>query len=232
MMGEITSWPLTWVFLTVAVYLGLLRYTPTAIQKVLHPALLATAVLAAILKLGHVPTSHYRSGGAVLSFFLGPAVVSLGLPLARLWNQIQKNLIRIILSSIVSAVTGIASVVYILTRFGADETLKRTLATKSVTSPIAIAIIEKNGGIPELAATVILFVGVFGAVVSVPIFRLFQVSSPSARGFVLGAGAHGIGMATAIAESEEAGAMAAIALALVGLATAALIPLAVSFGWL
>lgn len=231
-MNAVGSMPLTWVFATIASYSAFQRITPIRFQRIFHPALLATALLALILKLSHTNTTDYRAGGSVLSFFLGPAVVSLGLPLARLWPQMRRNLVRIATASLASAVSGILSVALILRHFGAESGLIKTLVTKSVTSPIAIAIIEKNGGIPELAATVILFVGVFGATVSVAIFKVFKIRNPGARGFALGASAHGIGMATAIAESDEAGAMAAIALALVGLATAIAIPALSSLGWL
>lgn len=230
-MNSIAHLPLTWVFLTVSVYLFFAHFTLEKVKKVVHPAILAIAVLALILKLSSTSTDDYRRGGSVLSFFLGPSIVSLGLPLARLWPKIKENRKSIILASFIAAFVGIVSVVVVLNGFSADTELKRTLATKSVTSPIAIAIIEKNGGMPELAATVILFVGVLGSTLAKPIYRVLRIRSDGAKGFGLGAGAHGIGMATAVAAGDESGAMAAIALALVGLMTAILIPVLISIGF-
>ena len=50
---------------------------------------------------------------------------------------------------------------------------------------------------------------------------------PFARGLALGTLSHGVGIAAAVQESEEAGAMAGLAMILAGIMTTALAPLVV-----
>jgi len=114
--------------------------------------------------------------------------------------------------------------------FDADLATQASLAPKSVTTPIAMGIAEKIGGLPSLTAVLVIFTGVLGAIVAGKVFAIARISDPAIRGFSLGVASHGIGTARAFQVDEQTGAFAALAMGLNGLLTALLLP--VIAGWL
>ena len=85
-------------------------------------------------------------------------------------------------------------------------------------------------GIATLAGCVagvlsVFCVGIFGSIFGEWILRRCGVRDAEARGFALGAAAHGIGTARAIEMGAVEGALSGLAMALMGLATALLMPL-------
>ena len=120
---------------------------------------------------------------------------------------------------------GILSVIGIALLFGADKVLIATLQPKSVTTPIAIAIAERTGGVPAITAVVVIAVGIFGGIVGPFILDKLGVKSRIARGLALGASAHGIGTARAMELGAVEGAISGLAIGIMGLATAFLVPI-------
>ena len=105
---------------------------------------------------------------------------------------------------------------------GAPMPIVATLATKSVTAPIAMALSSTLGGIPPLAAVLVVLTGIFGAVIVTPLMNALRITDYAARGFAVGIASHGIGTARAFQVSEEAGVFAGIAMGLNGALTALL----------
>lgn len=112
--------------------------------------------------------------------------------------------------------------------FGADHMILMTLLPKSVTSPIAMLVAEQIGGVAALAAVFVLITGVIGAIAGPWLLTRLGVHAVEARGMALGMTAHAVGTSVALQESEECGAFAALAMSLMGVATAVLLPLAVT----
>jgi predicted murein hydrolase (TIGR00659 family) len=191
----------------------------------LHPVLVAIAALIAALKLLGVPYAEYDRGGRILSFFLGPAVVAIGLPLARQISSLGRNARAVGAAIVAGAVTGIATATLGAAALGASDAVVRTLSARSVTTPIAIGIAERVGGIPALIGAVVILSGVFGAVVGPPLLRRAGIRTPEAFGLALGAAAHGAGTARAAEEGEMEAAASGLAIGLMGVATAVLAPL-------
>jgi putative effector of murein hydrolase len=109
--------------------------------------------------------------------------------------------------------------------FGASPATELSLAPKSVTTPIAMGIAERIGGIPSLTAVLVIITGVLGAVGARYVFDAIKLRDQAISGFALGVASHGIGTARAFQVSEEAGAFAALAMGLNGALTALLLPL-------
>ena len=108
---------------------------------------------------------------------------------------------------------------------GADPITLKSLASKSVTTPIAMAVTEQIGGLPSLTAVFVILTGILGAIMVTPLFNAMRIRDMRARGFAVGLAAHGIGTARAFQVSDVAGAFAGIAMALNGIVTAVLVPL-------
>jgi putative effector of murein hydrolase len=109
--------------------------------------------------------------------------------------------------------------------FGLDRQTLASLAPKSVTTPIAMGIAEKIGGLPSLTAVLVILTGITGAVIVTPLLNRLGIRDWRARGYAVGVASHGIGTARAFQVDPLAGTFAGIAMGLNGLVTAALVPL-------
>jgi hypothetical protein len=67
--------------------------------------------------------------------------------------------------------------------FGASQPTQLSLAPKSVTTPIAMGIAERIGGIPSLTAVLVIVTGILGAVGGRYVFDAMKLRDPAIRGF-------------------------------------------------
>jgi predicted murein hydrolase (TIGR00659 family) len=211
--------------LVIGIYLvATMLYKKTNLA-ILHPILLSIAVLIFFLTFTHTDYSTFKKGSRIIDFMLGPAVVSLGLILYEQYEHVKKNFIPILISIFTGALAGILSVGGIAWLFGTNKIIIETLLPKSVTTPIAIGISERFGGLPGLTAVIVILVGVFGGIIGPYILRKLKVTSRVAQGLAMGAGAHGIGMTRAVELGAVEGAISGLAIVLMGLMTAILVPI-------
>lgn len=209
---------------TVLVYLAAQRVYARWRHPLLNPLLLSILTLIVVLEASGVGYERYDRGGRLISFWLGPAVVALGVPLhAQLHEIVQRGramLLSILAGSVVGIVSGTATALLL----GAPRDVVLSVAPRSVTTPIAMGIAQKLGGIPPLTAVLVIGSGVVGAVFGPWLMRLARIRSRTAWGLAMGAAAHGIGTARAVEEGEVEGATSGLAIGLMGLATAILAP--------
>ncbi|MDQ5907104.1 MAG: hypothetical protein QG590_1587, partial [Pseudomonadota bacterium] len=125
---------------------------------------------------------------------------------------------------IAGSLTAAFSALLVAKALGASVATQLSLAPKSVTTPIAMGIAERIGGLPSLTAVLVITTGILGAVAGRYLFDALGVRDPAIRGFATGVTAHGIGTARAFQESEQAGAFSALAMGMNGLLTALLLP--------
>lgn len=208
-----------WVSLTLLIfYISTLIYNKFK-YPFFNPVLLSVTAIIIFIKVSKVDIQSYNENIKIINFFLGPAVVSLGYLLHKQWAEISKNLAAIVSSICIASFVGILSVVTIAHILGSNAALLATLAPKSVTTPIAIGIAVKTGGIVPLTAAIVIAVGVFGAVVGTWFLDATKIEDPFARGLAFGTAAHGIGTARAIDEGETTGTAAALSIGLTGVFT-------------
>ena len=187
--------------------------------SVLHPLLTSIFVIIVILEFLDVEYASFQQGSHLIHFMLGPSVVALGYVLFEQMKYLKGNVVSILTSVFVGAIVGIISVIVIGKLMGADQSLIATLQPKSVTTPIAMGISEKNGGIPSLTAVIVVAVGIFGSIVGPAVMKVLGIESRIAKGLALGASSHGVGTAAAIE-----GALSGLAIGLMGIMTAILVP--------
>jgi len=157
-------------------------------------------------------------------FLLGPATVALAIPLYRQFRRMRAMAVPLSVTLMIGSTTAIVSAWLVGQWLGADEPTLISLAPKSVTTPIAMAVAEALGGLPSLTAALVITTGILGAMTAQSLFRLMRIHDAAAQGFAIGISAHGIGTARAFQISPEAGAFAALAMAANGLLTALLAP--------
>ena len=230
-----------WVYLAASPLLGL---TITLLAYVLalavhqryrrhpltNPVLLAVVLLVTLLLLTDTPYPSYFAGAQFVHFLLGPATVALAIPLYAQLGRVRAMRWPVLLGLAAGALTAVGSAVGSAWLLGASVPTQLSLAPKSVTTPIAMAVAERIGGIASLTAVLVIVTGIVGAVIAPALFRLLRVQDHAIQGFALGVTAHGIGTARALQISEEAGAFAALAMGLNGVVTALLLP-ALFSGW-
>jgi predicted murein hydrolase (TIGR00659 family) len=185
-----------------------------------NPVVIAAGLLIALLTATRTPYATYFQGAQFVHFLLGPATVALGLPLWRNRVQVRRNLIPMCAALAAGSITAIASAAAIAWSFGAPREILASLAPKSVTAPIAMALTESIGGIPALAAVLVVLTGILGSIMVTPLMNAMRIRDFAARGFAVGVASHGIGTARAFQVSEEAGTFAGIAMGLNGALTA------------
>ncbi len=108
---------------------------------------------------------------------------------------------------------------------GASHEVLVSLAPKSVTTPVAMGISEKLGGLPSLTAVLVILTGILGAVIGGWLLTLLRIRDQRVVGLAIGVASHGIGTARALQLGELAGAFSALAMGLNALATSVLVPL-------
>ena len=120
--------------------------------------------------------------------------------------------------------TAVVSAVGIAYAMGASRDIVISMAPKSATTPIAMAISERFGGLPSLTAVLVICTGILGAVLARYVLNFLRIESHPVRGFALGVASHGIGTARALQVGAEMGAFAGLGMGLNGVFTAVLVP--------
>ena len=190
----------------------------------LNPILITILIIIAFLMIFNIDYQTYHNGSKFIDFLLKPAVVALGVPLYKQLKVIKKQALNIVISQLAGCITGIVSVVLIAKLMGASKEIIFSLAPKSVTTPIAIEISRSIGGIAPLTASVVIVVGIFGAVFGYSILKLTGVRNPMAQSLSMGNAAHAIGTSKSMEISPVFGAMSSIGLIVNGIFTAILAP--------
>ncbi len=211
--------------LALGTYLAALALYKKTKIVLLNPLLVSIFAIIAILQVAGIEYEVFRRGTRMIHFMLGPAVVALGYVLFEQVKYLRGNVISILTSITVGAFIGIASVMAISHLMGADEVLIATMQPKSVTTPIAMSIAERAGGIPSITAVIVVGVGIFGSIAGPILLKAMGIESKIAKGLALGASSHGVGTAAAIQMGVIEGAISGLAIGLMGIATAILVPL-------
>lgn len=190
----------------------------------LHPILVCIVVLGFGLHYFHVSYQHYFHAVEVLYWLLGTATVALAVPLFDQMSRIKALFIPIIVTLFVTGVAGVFFIWSVASLLGLPEKIILSLLSRSITTPIAIGVTEEIGGYPSLAAVFVIFVGLVGTVIGLPILKAIGVKDYADQGLAMGFSAHAIGTARAFQENEMCGAFAALGMGIMGLATAILLP--------
>lgn len=244
-MPELAGIQQFWVYLSASPLLGLTMTLCAylAAQRIFafcggsplaNPVAIAIGLIVLVLWFSGMSYGRYFAGAQFVHFLLGPATVALAVPLVRQLPRLRRSLLPLAAALLFGCVTAIVSAVAFAVLFGATPELAATLGPKSATSPIAMAVSERLGGIPALTAGLVIGTGVFGAIAARYVFAALRITSPAACGFALGLAAHGVGTARAFQVSAEMGAFAGLAMGLNGAMTALLAPWLVPLvmGWL
>jgi len=219
--------PLFFLTLTLTAYVGAIKLQERLNNSpLLHPVLVAALALAGGLKISGITYATYFQGGFFVHFLLGPATVALAIPLYTQLHQIKRALWPIMVSVTVGSFVAVLSALGITYWLHGSHSTMLSIAPKSVTTPIAIAVSEKIGGNPEVTVICVVCTGILGAMMGPWFLTKLGIRDPRAAGLGLGVAAHAMGTSRAVQMGETAGAFASLAMGLTGFLTALLLPLA------
>lgn len=200
-------------------------YARANFNPLLNPLATSIVILVLILTWTGTPYHTYFEGAQFLHFLLGPATVALAIPLYQQLDKLKQNWFAMLAAALLGGAAAIATAMGIAWVLGASPATVLSIAPKSVTTPIAMGIADKIGGIPSLTAVLVMLTGVIGAMIAHVVFDLMRIKDEAARGFALGVAAHGVGTARAFQVSQKKGAFSGVAMGISGALTALLLPI-------
>ncbi len=214
------------MFLSVGAYLfGIWLKKKTGLA-ICNPLLVAAALVIVALLVFRIDYQEYNRGASFLSYFLTPATVCLAIPLYRQLELLKKNAAAILTSILVGVAGSAASIFAMSLVFRLEHVYYVSLLPKSITTAIGMGVSEELGGIVTLTVVSIIVTGILGNVIADTLFAVCKIEEPVAKGLALGTAAHAIGTARALELGEIEGAMSSLAIAVAGLSTVVVAPLA------
>jgi len=218
-MYEILSSQVFGIMMTTFFYLfGNYLYQKTKFP-LFSPLLVATILIMLYVKIASIDLDTFLTDLSGINVFLGPLIVSLAIPIAKQRELIKKNLLPIVIGSIVGAIVSVFSVLILGKAFNLDLEIIASVIPKSTTTPIAIEISNRLGGIRAITVAVVVISAVLGAIIIPIIIKIFKIKDPMIIGMGLGSSSNAIGTAKAIEIDSRSGAFAGVALVLSGIAT-------------
>lgn len=224
--GTLLKIPLVAIGVTLlAYYLGNLIYQKTGKLSLLNPIITAFAIVCGAIVFSGSTYDQYFSSAQTIHLLLGPATICFAIPLYRNLATIKRALLPIFAAIIAGALTSTISVILVAKLFGVDKATIISLIPKSVTTPIALGISEKLGGLPSITVVIVMISGLTGVMFGPYILDFLRVKDLRARGLAIGSVSHALGVARALSVDEKAGSFASIAMGLTAIAIAILAPI-------
>lgn len=193
-----------------------------------NPLLLGSIFLILFLSILRIPYPEYQQSASPLTYLLLPATVSLAVPLYEQWELLRKNILAILAGITAGVVTSLGSILLLSWVFRLDSVIAVSLLPKSVTTAIGVDISAEFGGIAALTTAVIVLTGIIGNLTAVGLCKVLRITNPIAKGIAIGTSSHAIGTSKALEIGEVEGAMSSLSIAVAGILTAILCPIAVN----
>ncbi|WJY28109.1 MULTISPECIES: LrgB family protein [Sporosarcina] len=211
---QLIALTLGFVLLTVVVYFAMDVVYVKFHKPFLVPIITTTGVLIIVLTAFDIPYETYMIGGQWIDKLLGPAVVSLAVPLYKQRGLLKRHWFPIAAGVLAGSGTGMVTGVLFAKLAGFPKELVLSLLPKSITTPIAMQIAGQVGGVPALAAVFVIIAGISGVLISSWLLRALGLDSPLGRGIGLGAATHAIGTSKAIEYGEQEASLSSVAMTL------------------
>lgn len=216
---------IVFILSTIIIFLLMMKLHKRFTYPLLMPIITTTIIIIAFLLLLHIPYDDYMKGGKWLQQLLGPAVVALAYPLYNQRHLVLKYKYTIISCLFIAMISGLVSVFALLKLFDAKESFILTALPKSLTTPIAMQVSEKIGGIPALSAVLVMVAGFTGALLGPVVYKLGKINSPISRGVSMGSASHGVGTSKLVDYGEEDLSVGSISMSLSAVLGAVVCPL-------
>lgn len=188
------------------------------------PLFVSSAIVIAVLIIFKIPYSEYLKSANFLYYLMTPVTVALAIPLYRQFQKLRENALAIVLGIVSGIISNAFFVlgVCLIFKIGHEEYV--SLLPKSITTPIAIAITEQNGGLAALTIMMVSVAGIFCNTFALILCRLFKIAEPVARGVACGTCGHAMGTSKALEMGDVEGAMSGLSIAVCGVLSVIILP--------
>ena len=195
-------------------------------MTIANPILIGILVVIGFLYVTGIPYEYFKLGGDFIAFFIGPATVAMVIDLYLNFDVLKKNLVPILLGVTIGSMVSMVLAIVLVKVFALGESLASTLIPQSITTAIAISLAEEYGGIAAITAIAVVLRGVAGAVIAPTVMKVFKIKDPVAQGVAIGTSSHAAGTTEARKMGEIQGAMSGLSIAIAGIITVILMPIA------
>lgn len=211
--------------LTLAIFGGAWQLYQGTKFLLFNPVVITIVALSVGLVWFDIPYDTYMKGGQWIDWLLEPSVVALGYPLYQQRKEIQRDGFRLLSCTALASFIAILSMLLLAAAFELGKSSAISGSAKAITTAIAMVVSEQQGGIPALTAVIVIFAGLSGSLLAVPLMKLSRIRSPKAQGIAMGAASHALGTARIREEGETQGAYSALSLVLCAIFTALFSPI-------
>jgi putative effector of murein hydrolase len=214
--------------LTVALYVVSKRVYARFRQPWLTPLLTVPVVLVVIVLAARIPYPVYFADTRWLMWLLGPATVAFAVPIFEYRQLLKKHWLSLSVGVTVGILVAVGGSLALAKLLHLSPELQRSLATRSVSTPFALAVCDKLHAPKDLTALFVIATGVVGMLFGEIVLALVPLRSRLARGALFGAAAHGVGTAKARELGSEEGVVASLTMMIAGVVMVLIAP-ALSF---
>lgn len=215
-----------WIFATLAAYVcALYIFKFSKNNLMFHPIVIGSLIVAGICFASNTSFADYALYSSPLGWLLGPITVALAVPVYQQLRYLVDAGWRGFLVVVCGGMLAPVCTILIMTLANFSNEIKISSLTKSITTPLAIDTANLIGGVPELAAAIVIITGLMGVLLSKLIFKITNNNDQRAQGLALGTIAHAIGTSHALQLSQKTGVYSSMALCVNGIVTAIVLPL-------
>ncbi|POR49878.1 putative murein hydrolase (TIGR00659 family) [Paraburkholderia eburnea] len=190
----------------------------------LTPLVAVPAVLAALVLLLHIPYPVYFQDTRWLMWLLGPATVAFAVPIYEYRDLLKRHWISLTVGVTVGIIVAVGGSLVLAKLLHLSPDLQRSLMTRSISTPFALAVCDKIHAPRDLTALFVIATGVCGMLFGELVLGLVPLRTRLARGALFGAAAHGVGTAKARELGREEGVVASLTMMIAGVVMVLLAP--------
>ena len=190
----------------------------------LTPLVAVPVVLAVIVLVAHIPYPVYFRDTRWLMWLLGPATVAFAVPIYEYRDLLKRHWISLTVGVTVGIVVAVGGSLVLAKLLHLSPELQRSLMTRSVSTPFALAVSDRIGAPKDLTALFVIATGVCGMLFGEIVLALVPLRTRLARGALFGAAAHGVGTAKARELGSEEGVVASLTMMIAGVVMVLLAP--------
>lgn len=188
------------------------------------PLLVSCTFIIIFLVVLKIPYEKYLAGAQFLYYLMTPCTVALAIPLYRQFSKLKENAAAIVLGILGGILANAFFIFGMCYFFKIGNAEYVSLLPKSITTPIAIALTNQNGGIESVTILMVSIAGNMANIFGIIFCRLFKITEPVACGVACGTTGHAMGTAKAFEMGEVQGAMSGLSIAVCGLLTVVVMP--------
>lgn len=215
---------LFWILTTIAAYIAARTFYRRTGYWWASPLLLGPILLLMLALLLRVDYATYFAGPRWLVAMLGPTTVAFAIPIHRQRELIRRHWKTLAIGTITGSSVALVSAFLLARWLALSPELTQSLLPRSVTTPFAMEVSARIGGVPELTAVFVIVTGLIGATFGPMLFRVLPLHSTMARGALLGMAAHGTGVAKAREIGDGEAAIAGLTMVLAGVLNVLIAP--------